>query len=70
MTKAQIKKLEPLPFEQKVAHTRYADGTIVDRNIKVWGQDNDGKWGWVNHTPRFKKGKFERGFYPVPKKPK
>ena len=70
MTKKQIEELQPLPFEPKVAYSRFKDGGIVPQSMKVWGQDSEGKWGFKNHSPRFKNGKYERGFYPVPKKKK
>lgn len=68
ITKKQIDDLKPLPFEQKIAFTRYRNGDIVPPNIPVWGQDKDGNWGWKQSMMRIKKGKFERGFHPILKK--
>ena len=70
ITKKQVDDLAPKPFEQKMSVSRYRDGSPVPSNLKVWGQDEEGNWFWKEHAPRIKKGKFERGFYPITKKNK
>lgn len=64
ITKKQIDELLPLPYKEKLAYVRDRHGNIVNPATPIW---NGQKWVF-GLPPRIKKGKFERGYYVIPKK--
>lgn len=64
ITKEQLQKLMPKPFEPVFSYTRFKDGRIVPSFHPAYSPPRLKKtWDGTKYVP-----KMDRGYWPIPKK--